>query len=125
MQYLEEVVKGIKSLQVWEKVVEHKVGLALETLSHWQQSAVTALQWLYMEVQQSGELSNDWVAQCWNDLEKRYDQVEDHLRMQEQRRAESLWLEGEWTLVVEGEIVGEVNHIRNDKQEFVNKQLPG
>jgi hypothetical protein len=50
MQYLEEVVQGIKSLKDWEKVVEHKVGLALETLSHRQQSAVTALQHLYIEV---------------------------------------------------------------------------
>jgi hypothetical protein len=34
MQYLEEVVQGIKSSTDWEKVVEHKAGLALETLSH-------------------------------------------------------------------------------------------
>jgi hypothetical protein len=34
MQYLEEVVKDIKSLKDWEKVVERKLGLALETLSH-------------------------------------------------------------------------------------------
>jgi hypothetical protein len=34
MQYLKEVVKGIKSLKDWEKVVEHKIGLALETLFH-------------------------------------------------------------------------------------------
>jgi hypothetical protein len=59
IQYLEEVVKGIKSSKDWEKVVEHKVGLLLETLSHRQQSAVTALQQLYMEVQQSGKLSNN------------------------------------------------------------------
>jgi hypothetical protein len=43
MQYLEEVVQGIKSSKDWEKVAEHKVGLALQTLSHGQQSAVTAL----------------------------------------------------------------------------------
>jgi hypothetical protein len=37
MQYLEEVVQAIKSPKDWEKVAEHKVGLALETLSHGQQ----------------------------------------------------------------------------------------
>jgi hypothetical protein len=50
MQYLEEVVKGIKYSKDWEKVVEHKVELALETLSHRQQSAVFTLQQLYTEV---------------------------------------------------------------------------
>jgi hypothetical protein len=59
MRYLEEVVQGIKSSKDWEKVVEHKVGLALETLSQGQQSAVTALRHLYTEVQISGKLSND------------------------------------------------------------------
>jgi hypothetical protein len=59
MKYLKEVVKGIKSSKDWEKVVEHKVGLALETLSHGQQSAVTALQQLYREVKQSGQPSNN------------------------------------------------------------------
>jgi hypothetical protein len=59
MQFLEEVVQGIKFSKDWEKVVEHKMGLALETLSHGQQSAVTTLQQLYTEVQQSGKLSND------------------------------------------------------------------
>jgi hypothetical protein len=59
MRYLEEVVKGIKSSEDWEKVVENEVGLALETLSHGQQSTVTALQQLYIEVQQSSKLSND------------------------------------------------------------------
>jgi hypothetical protein len=43
MQYLEEVVQRIKFSKEWEKVVEHKVGLALKTLSHEQQLAVTAL----------------------------------------------------------------------------------
>jgi hypothetical protein len=33
MQYLEKVVKGIKSSKDWEKMAEHKVGLALKTLS--------------------------------------------------------------------------------------------
>jgi hypothetical protein len=44
MQYLEEVIQGIKSSKDWEKVLEYKVGLALETLSHGQQLAVTTLQ---------------------------------------------------------------------------------
>jgi hypothetical protein len=47
MQYLEQVVKGIKSSKDWEKVVKHKVELVLETLSHRQQLAVTALPQLY------------------------------------------------------------------------------
>jgi hypothetical protein len=55
MQYLEEVVKGIKFSKDWEKVAEHKLGLALETLSHGQQLAVSAVQQLYTEVQQSGK----------------------------------------------------------------------
>jgi hypothetical protein len=59
MQHLEEVVQGIKSSKDWEKIVEHKVGLALETLSHGQHLAVTALQQLYTEVQQSSKPSND------------------------------------------------------------------
>jgi hypothetical protein len=63
MQYLEEVVKGIKSSKDWEKVAEHKVGLALETLFRGQQSAVTAFQQLYTEVEQSGKLPNDRAAQ--------------------------------------------------------------
>jgi hypothetical protein len=63
MQYLEEVVQGIKSLKDWEKVAEHKVGLALETLSHGQQSAVTTLQHLYTEVQISSKISNHRAAQ--------------------------------------------------------------
>jgi hypothetical protein len=33
MQYL-EVVQGIRTSKDWKKVVEHKVGLALETLFH-------------------------------------------------------------------------------------------
>jgi hypothetical protein len=70
MQYLEEVVRGIKSSKECQAVAENKVGLALETLSHGQQSAVTALQHLYTEVQISGEISNDRAAQYWNDLEK-------------------------------------------------------
>jgi hypothetical protein len=80
MQYLEEVVQGIKSLKDWEKVAEHKVGLALETLSHGQQSAVTTLQHLYTEVQISGKISNDRAAQYWNDLEQLHEQVEQHHR---------------------------------------------
>jgi hypothetical protein len=59
MKYLEEVVQGIKSTKEWEQVAEHKVGLALENLSHGQQSAVTVLQHLYTEVQISGKISND------------------------------------------------------------------
>jgi hypothetical protein len=45
------VLQEIKSLKEWEKVMEHKVGLAMEILSHRQQSAVTALQQLYTEIQ--------------------------------------------------------------------------
>jgi hypothetical protein len=71
-------------------VAEHKVGLALETLSHGQQSAVTAQQQLYTEVQQSGKLSNDQVAQYWNDLERHHDQVEQHQKSQEERIVEAL-----------------------------------
>jgi hypothetical protein len=63
MQYLEEVMQGIKSSKDWKKVAEHKVGLALEILSHGQQSAVTTLQHLYMEVQISGKISNHRAAQ--------------------------------------------------------------
>jgi hypothetical protein len=70
MQYLEEVVQGIKSLKDWEKVAEHKVELALETLSHGQQSVVIALQQRYMEDQQSSKPFNNQAAQYWNDLEK-------------------------------------------------------
>jgi hypothetical protein len=44
IQHLEEVVQGIKFSKDWEKVMEHKVQLALDTLSHGQQSAVTTLQ---------------------------------------------------------------------------------
>jgi hypothetical protein len=63
MQYLEEVVQGIKSSKDWKKVAKHKVGLALETLSQGQQSAVTALQQLYSKVQQTVKLSNHRAAQ--------------------------------------------------------------
>jgi hypothetical protein len=56
-------------------VVKHKVELVLETLSHRQQLAVTALPQLYWEVQQSGQLSNNRVAQYWNNPEKLHDQV--------------------------------------------------
>jgi hypothetical protein len=35
--------------------------------------AVTALQQLYTEVQQSSKLSNNRAAQYWNDLEKLHD----------------------------------------------------
>jgi hypothetical protein len=45
--------------------------------------------------------------------------------MQEERLVEALRQEGERKTAVEGEIVGEVTHIRTDMQEFVNKQLPG
>jgi uncharacterized protein YqfA (UPF0365 family) len=125
MQYLEEVVQGIKSSKDWEKVVEHKVGLAFQTLSYGQQSAVTALQHLYTEVQISGKISNDRAAQYWNDLEKLHEQVAQYQRKQEDRIAEALRLEGEWRTAVEGEIAEEVTCIRSDMQEFVNKQLPG
>jgi hypothetical protein len=57
------------------KVGEHKVGLALATLSHGQQSAVTALHHLYTEVQISGKISNNRLAQYWNNLEELHDQV--------------------------------------------------
>jgi hypothetical protein len=90
MQYLEEVVQDIRSLKDWEKVAEHKVGLALETLSHGQQSAVTALQQLYTEVQKGSKLLNDCAAQYWNDLEKLHDQVIEYQRTQEERIAEAL-----------------------------------
>jgi exonuclease VII large subunit len=125
MQYFEEVVRGIKSSQEWEAVVEHKVGLALETLSHGQQSAVTALQHLYTEVQISGEISNDRVAQYWNDLETLHERVQQHQKSQEERIAEASRQEGERRTAVEGEIAGEVTQIRTDMQEFVNKQLSG
>jgi hypothetical protein len=111
MRYLEEVVKGIKSSKDWEKVAEHNVGLALETLSHGQQSAVTTLQHLYTEVQISGKLSNDRASQYWNDLEKLHEQVEQHQKLQDDRIAEALRQEGERRTAVEGEIAGEVNRI--------------
>jgi hypothetical protein len=114
MQYLEEVGQGIKSSEDWEKVVEHKVGLALETLSHGQQLAVTALQHLYTEVQISSKISNDRVAQYWNDLEKLHQQVEQHQRSQEERIAKALRQEGERRTAVEGEIAGEVACIRTN-----------
>jgi hypothetical protein len=90
MQYLEEVVQEIKSSKDWEKVTEYKVGLALETLLYGEQSAVTPLQQLYSEVQQSGKLSNDRAAQYWNNLEKLHDQVEQQQRLQEELIAEAL-----------------------------------
>jgi hypothetical protein len=71
-------------------MAEHKVGLALEILSHGQQSAVTTLQQLYTEVQQSSKLCNERVAQYWNDLEKLHDQVEEHQRTLEERIAKAL-----------------------------------
>jgi polyhydroxyalkanoate synthesis regulator phasin len=118
-------VQGIKSSKDWEKVAEHKVGLALETLSHGQQSAVITLQHLYTEVKISGKLSNDRVAQYWNDLEKLREQVEQHQKSQEEWIAEVLTQEGARRTMVEGEITNEVTRIRTDMQEFVNKQLPG
>jgi hypothetical protein len=71
-------VQGIKSLKDWEKVGEHKLGIALKTLSHGQQSVVTSLQHLYTEVQISSEIFNDRAAVYWNDLEKLPEQVEQH-----------------------------------------------
>jgi hypothetical protein len=71
-------VQGIKASKDWQKVAEHKVWLALETLSHGEQSAVTALQQLSTEVQQSGRISNDSAAQYWNELERLHDLVEQH-----------------------------------------------
>jgi hypothetical protein len=90
MQHLEEVVPGIKSSKDWQKVAEHKVGLALETLSHGQQSAVTTLQHLYTEVQISSKISNDRAAQYWNDLKNLHEQVEQYQRTQEDKIAEAL-----------------------------------
>jgi hypothetical protein len=55
--------EGYQVLKDKEKVVEHKVGLALENLSQRQQSAVTPLQQLHTEGQQSGKLFNDQGAQ--------------------------------------------------------------
>jgi hypothetical protein len=78
LHYLKEVVKGIKSLKDWEKVAEHKLGLALENLSQGQQLVVTTLQQLYNEVQNSSKLSNHRAVQYWNDLEKYHGQVEEH-----------------------------------------------
>jgi sensor c-di-GMP phosphodiesterase-like protein len=97
------------------------VGLALETLSYGQPLTVTALQQLYMEVQQSKRLFNDRVAQYWNNLEKHYDNVEQHQKSQEERIAEALHQEGVRRTAVEEEIVEEVTRIRTDMQEFVNK----
>jgi hypothetical protein len=125
MKYLEEVVQGIKSSKDWEKVAEHKVGLALENLSHGQQSAVTALQHLYTEVQISSKISNNRAAQYWNNLEKLHEQVKNHQKLQETRIAEALRQEGARRTTVEEEIATEVTRIRTDMQEFVNKQLPG
>jgi hypothetical protein len=125
MQYLEEVVQDIKSLKDWEKVAEHKVGLVLESLFQGQQSALTALQQLYLEVQQSSKLSNDRASQYSNDLERLHNQVEKHPKMQEERIAEALQQEGECRTAVEGEIADKVTHIRTDMLEFGNKQLPG
>jgi hypothetical protein len=111
IQYLEEVVQGIKASKDWETVVEFRVGLALETLSHGQESAVTALQQLYTAVQHSGKLSNDHAAQYWNDLEKLHDQVRQHHKSQDQRITDALRQEGERRSTVEGEIAGEVTRI--------------
>jgi hypothetical protein len=44
--------------------------------------------------------------------------------MQEHRIADALRLEGEWRSAVEGKTAGEITRIRNDMQEFVNRQLP-
>jgi hypothetical protein len=125
MRYLEEVVQRIKSWKDWEKVAEHKLGLALDTLSHGQQLAATALQHLYTKVQISGKLSNDPAAQYWNNLERLHKQVKQHQRPQEDRIAEALRKEGERRTVVEGEIASEVTCIQTNMQEFVNQQLPG
>jgi hypothetical protein len=87
LQYLEEVVEWIKSSKDWEKVVEQKVGLALETLSHGQKSAVNAPQHLYTEVQVRGKPSNDRVAQYWNDLEK----LDNHVTQTRRCKRKGLW----------------------------------
>jgi hypothetical protein len=65
------------------------------------------------------------AAQYWNDLEKLYNQVGEHQRMQAERIAKALRFEREWRSAMEGEIAGEVTRIRNDIQDFVNKPLPG
>jgi hypothetical protein len=52
--------------------------------------AVTALQQLYTEVQQSSKPSNDWAAQYWKHLKKLHDQVEKHQRIQEERIVKAL-----------------------------------
>jgi hypothetical protein len=90
IQYLKEVLQGIKSSKDWEKIAEHKVRLALETLSYGQQLAVTMLQHLYMEIQVSGEISNDQAAQYWNNLKILHEQVEQHQKMQEERIVKAL-----------------------------------
>jgi hypothetical protein len=97
----------------------------METLSHGQQLAVTTLQPLYTEVQQSSKLCNDQAAQYGKDLEKLHDKAEEHQRLQEQRIAKALRLEGERRALVEGETTSKVTHNRTDIQQFVNKQLPG
>jgi hypothetical protein len=84
------------------------VGLALENLSHGQQSAVTALQHLYTEIQISGKISNNRVAQYWNDLENLHEQVKQCQSSQEDQIAEALRREGERRTAVEGEIIQEV-----------------
>jgi predicted secreted Zn-dependent protease len=66
----------------------------LETLSHGQQSAVTALQYWYTEVQMRSKISNNRVAQYWNGLERFYEQVEQHEQSHEASVAEASRQEG-------------------------------
>jgi hypothetical protein len=50
MNYLEQLVQGIKSSKDWEKVAEYKVSLAVETLFQGQQLAINSLHRLYGEM---------------------------------------------------------------------------
>jgi hypothetical protein len=52
-------MQAMKSLKDWEKVVEHKLEMALETFSQGQHSAISALHQLYREIQESGQLFNN------------------------------------------------------------------
>jgi hypothetical protein len=57
-------------------------------------------------------------------LERLYNKVEVHQKVLESWIAKALRSEGERRIIVDSEIAGEVTQIRNDMQEFVNKQLP-
>jgi hypothetical protein len=70
--------------------VEHIVGLALETLSHGQELAVSVLYQFYTKVQQSSKPSNNRAAQYCTNLEKLQDYVEEHHTMQGERIAKAL-----------------------------------